>query len=295
MPPRRRARLIFSIILFAALIAVGCTRVQLAYNTAGLAIELYAGSYLSLDGAQLAEWRPSLTATLARHRRDELPYLAAFFDTAWREADQGLTAVSTTCLFERLDTLYDRHARMVTGLAAPLLATLTPTQLRELERRLAEEAADEAARATAERTARSARKRAERYAESAEWWIGPLTEPQRRLIGEVAAEMPASGALWSAYRRGKQAELLGLLARGADEAEVRRFLDDWLVAGLDLPPELRRAGEGIRTGLSRLFVELDATLSPDQRGYFIRRLRSLRDDFMALQAQPRLAATIACR
>lgn len=275
------------LLLAAALLltTAGCSRIAIVYNTSGFFIEQYAQDYLGLDGDQLAAWRPALSDALARHRREELPYLAAFFDDLHRGATEGFDAAEVRCLLDQLEGLYRRHFRIAAGLSAPLLAALDRDQIRDLERRFREENED-APEEDAASIARRDRKRAERYAESAEWWVGPLTETQRTIIAEVTAAMPDTAADWVAYRAARQRGLVRLLEAGADEARIRRYLDDWLVEHRDLPPSLERARLEIRRRIVELFLHMDASFSPEQRAHFAGRLADLRDDFLNLQRTP---------
>ncbi|MEA3276510.1 MAG: DUF6279 family lipoprotein [Pseudomonadota bacterium] len=279
---------VFGLVL-TLLFLPGCSRVSIFYNTADFFIEQYAEDYLGLQSAQIASWRPTLDDGLARHRREELPYLAAFFDNLHRDAQQGFDEESVRCLLDEFEDLYRRHFRIVVDVASPLLAGLTPEQVGALDRKFQEDNEDEPDEDDAS-VERRDRKRAERYTESAEWWIGPLTVPQAAIIRDVTAAMPDTAAGWVAYRSAKQDMLVLLLEQRADEARIHRFLTDWLVEHNDLPPRLREARVEIRRRVVELFVRMGASFTPKQRARFAARLAGLRDDFMALQHKPRMAA-----
>ncbi|WP_133511339.1 DUF6279 family lipoprotein [Candidatus Thiosymbion oneisti] len=287
-----RFRRIF-VLLLVSLLVVGCSRVSIFYRTLDLFIEKYADDYLSLDRSQLAAWRPTLADGLARHRREELPHLAAFFGGLYDATQAGFKAAGTECLLDAFEDLYRRHFRLAAELAAPLLVSLSPQQIRGLERKFAEEARDEAEKNRD--LERRLRKRAERWSESVEWWIGPLTGAQRQIIRKVTRAMPDTAADWAAYRGARRARLIRLLDRQAGEAEIRRYLTDWLADHKDLPPPLRTAKQGIRRQIVRLFVRLDASFSRTQRTHFKERLANLRDDFMGLQKNPRMAPLSCAR
>jgi hypothetical protein len=283
--------LLLSVLLALTILASGgCSRVSIAYNTADFFIEQYADDYLALDSSQMAAWRPSLRDALARHREDELPYLAAFFDGMNRAASKGFDAPTVECLIDSFEQVYRRHFRLATDLAAPLLASLTPEQIRHLERKFAADAEEET-REDGGSVERRKRKRAERWSKSATWWIGPLSDRQREIIRAVTASMPDTAADWASYRSTKQTDLIRLLRDQAGEEEIRRYLADWLVEYADLYPQLRQARLEIRRQVVALFLRLDATFSPEQRAHFEDRLTALRDDFMGLQPHPRMAAT----
>ncbi|MCF7979821.1 MAG: DUF6279 family lipoprotein [Chromatiaceae bacterium] len=102
-------------------------------------IERYADEYLGLDGAQRRDWSPQLKAALERHRAEELPYLAAFFEQAARDARAGFTRSNVDCLLDQFETLYQRHFRLAAVSAAPLLANLSSAQIDALAKTFAEE------------------------------------------------------------------------------------------------------------------------------------------------------------
>ena len=274
--------------LLCLLLLVGCSRVSIAYRTSDLLIEHYADDYLGLDSSQLADWRPALREAVSRHRQEELPYLARFFDVAYRGAQQGFERRRVLCLIDQFEDIYRRHFSIAAGLAAPLLADLSRTQINRLEDKFAEEAAEDVDESPAA-VARRERKRADRYAKAVDWWFGSLSDAQQRIITEVTAAMPDTARSWQAYRDGKRRQLIALLERGAREGEIRRFLRDWLVDYRDLPADLQRARGAIRQQIVALFLRIDASFSADQRAYFSDRLASLRDDFLALQSVPRMA------
>lgn len=160
--------------------------------------------------------------------------------------------------------------------------------MRELERKFAKDAARAAKKNRAQLTHRL-RKRAKRWSKSVAWWIGPLSDEQRKIVREVTAAMPDADADWAAYREARQAGLIRLLKDRTGESEIRRYLTDWLAHHRNLPPSLRTAKQGFRDQIVRLFVRLDASFSRSQRTHFKKRLANLRDDFMDVQKNPRMA------
>jgi len=267
----------------------GCSRVSISYNSADFLIERYARDYLGLDDPQIESWEPKLESALARHRREDLPYLARFFNDAHTGAMKGFDAQRMRCLVVQFEDLYRRNMRVAVDLAAPLLTALTPDQIRALEDKFRREKAEEEEEGEKD-AAGQVRKRAKRYQESIAWWTGPLTKQQKTIVREQTAAMPDTTADWIAYRSAERKGLIDLLDRGASEAEIHNFLNAWLVEHRNLPAGLRTARKQMRDRISELFIRLDATFSAEQRTHFVDRLADLRDDFMSLQRQPRMAS-----
>jgi hypothetical protein len=277
------------LIVAATLAALAaCSTVRIAYFGADIFVRQYADDHLGLDSKLLTAWQPHLTEALARHRAEELPYLARFFDSALRGAERGLDRSTVACLQDQALTIYRRHARLAADLAAPLLAASRREQIRTLEAKLREDWAEEAS-SDPQAVARRERKRAKRYAEAARWWIGGLTPAQEAIVQTATRAIPDSAPAWEAYRRSRQEGLLRLLRRGASEGEIRSYLIAWLVDQREMPASLNQASQGIRDALNDLLVRLNMSLSPEQEAQFQQRLRGLRDDFLALQSRPQLA------
>ena len=285
-PPRP---VILGFVLLLALIGIiGCSAVRIAYQGADIGIRHYANDYLDLDSERLAAWQPHLTQALARHRSEELPYLARFFEDALAGTNRGLDRTQVECLDDQALMIYRRHARWAVDLAAPLLTMAGPAQVRRLEKRFREEW-EEAVDTSPAAVARRDRRRAERYSNAASWWVGGLTDAQKALVRDVTAAIPDTASAWEGYRRSRQEGLLALIRRQADTTAIHEYLSGWLVEHRDLPPALAQAKAGLREALTRLIVGLDQDLSPAQRTQFQRRLRGLRDDFLALGPKARPA------
>jgi len=265
----------------------GCSRIRLAYSSADLLLAGYADDYLGLEEDQRERWKPGLKGVLAHHRREELPYLASFFDRALAASKAGFPASDTACLVTTARELYQRHARLAAALAAPLLADLEPAQVQALKARFARDLTEDLA--DEDNPERELRARAKRYVKAIEEWTGPLGAEQKRLIEEATGRMPDTREAIIAYRKGKRQALVGLLERGAGSGRLASFLTDWLAEYRDLPPDLREAGGRLEERLVELISTLGQSLTKAQKSHLERRLSTLKSDLLRLQDQPRLA------
>lgn len=280
-------------VLAAAMICIltlsGCSRVTIAYSTADFFAKRYAIDYLDLASDQVTRWEPKLEQELARHRSQELPHLAAFFDRALQASRAGFDADNMACLTHAFENLYKQHARLAVELAAPLLADLTPAQVSALAHRFRTEAEEDRQDLAKRNLAWEKQKRARRYVEAIEYWTGPLRTGQAAIVGDVTARMPESEPAVVRYRSRKRQALIALLQRGAGEPEIASFMRAWLVDFSDMPPTLEHAGDQIEARVRELFIRLGATLDANQRRHLQGRLEGLRDDFMRLQEHPHMA------
>jgi ATP-dependent helicase YprA (DUF1998 family) len=278
------------ILLLASLLGLaGCSAISVAYNQAEFLLRVYADDYVELEPDQAARWEPLVVAELARHRAEELPYLAGFIEAMIQANHQGFTASDSRCLLDQLDEVYRRQARYAVKLATPFLASLTPDQIQVLDRRFQEDMAEDMAEAVEETTPAGKRERVARYLETLEDWTGPLDASQEALVSDIVDRMPQSRLAFLAYREQKRAELIALLRERPGEERLLAFLDDWLVELRDLPAPLTRARGEMRPLVMELFGRLHERLDTVQRQHLDRRLQDLRDDLLQLQRQPRLA------
>ena len=222
--PRRALALFLGTTLTVALVLSlpGCSRVRLAYDSADLLLINYADGYLGLESEQRGRWEPVLEQGLADHRRNGLPYLAAFFDRAHQVSQAGFPATETACLVRSARDIYRVHARLAAEVAAPLLADLRPPQVRALKARFARDLEED--RSQARRGKAEARERARRYVRAIEDWTGSLGPEQRGLVSDITGRMPDTHQAVLDYRTRKRDRLIALLESGADaDAMVQRL------------------------------------------------------------------------
>ncbi len=280
---RPRLLIMLAAVALLGLASGGCSRVQIAYNTADFAIELYARRYLGLEARQVAAWRPVLSSALDQHRDEELPAISALLSLAASDVRGGLTDANVTAWVDQLEPLYQRHARLFAATAAPLLVTMNDMQINALDERFKEQAREDATDDSPASLAKRQVKRMERYIENIQWATGELTPAQRELVRIDIAALPDTTTSWYAYRDSKRQALIALLRSGADSEQVGSFLKQWLAKFDGLPVDLVQARSQLRAGLIKLMVKLDATLSESQRQHFEQRLVILSEDFQSLQ------------
>ncbi|MBP9605306.1 MAG: hypothetical protein KBE53_14670 [Chromatiaceae bacterium] len=293
MPPPPLATHLALVLLVAVLTLVGCSTVTIAYNQADFFVKAYAKDYLDLEPVQVAGWEPMLTRELARHRAEELPYLAAYADQVLRASRLGLDEGNMTCLIASSRDLYQRQARFVVNLATPLLAGLSPAQIKSLDQRFKEEAGEDLAELAEGGGSAERERQTRRLVDAIEDWTGPLASGQEALVAEAMGRMPETRRLYLDYRGRQRRDLIALLEAKAGEARISAFLTDWLVDWREMPLSLDQARGAMDVAITELFIRLAASLDQTQRDRLDRRLRDLRDDLMELQRQPRMA-TLSC-
>jgi hypothetical protein len=266
-------------VLAAACVLASCTVVRMAYESADKYLHYRANQYLGLDAKGSEELEERIAEFVAWHRRNALPHYARLSDEAARRVSKGLAPGDIAWGYDALVG----HARQGLWVGAeriaPLLDRLTPQQIAHMEKRFAEDnrrfARDNLRGTEADRRKR----RAKRVEQRLEDWVGSLSREQRQKVQRFAERAPLYDELRERDRKRMQAELLDMIRR----REAERRLPDWVAhweRGRD--PAHAAASERFRKEYGELLLELDRTLSAEQRARAEANLRRYAEDFRVL-------------
>ena len=276
----------------AALFAASCSFTRLAYMNAGLAysnatpvLTWMVSDYVDLSGAQRDFVRDRLSRAFAWHRADELPEFRGLLEKVLRDSEDGITADEARAAFRSLRERYDRLVERLLPDVADLLLKLDAGQAAQMERAFAEDnrkMMKEAARGTpGERFERRVKRALEHFEE----FTGPLGEAQAGLVAKHLAAMEDTFDERLADRRYRQAQAVAIArarpARDDAIAALRRLLvdtDTWRAA------EYRKKLASREEKMVQLLAALSATLSPQQRSHFDKRVRGFMRDITELTA-----------
>jgi hypothetical protein len=267
------------VVLAAACVLASCTVVRMAYESADKYLHYRANQYLGLDAKGSEELEERIAEFVAWHRRNALPHYARLSDEAARRVSKGLAPGDIAWGYDALVG----HARQGLWVGAeriaPLLDRLTPQQIAHMEKRFAEDnrkfARDNLRGTEADRRKR----RAKRVEQRLEDWVGSLSREQRRKVQRFAERAPLYDELRERDRKRMQAEFLDMIRR----REAERRLPDWVAhweRGRD--PAHAAASERFRKEYGELLLELDRTLSAEQRARAEANLRRYAEDFRVL-------------
>lgn len=272
-----RARTILFLLLAALL--QGCSVTRIAYDNADVFLRWQANSYFDFHGEQSDELDRRLAAFVAWHRAKALPNYARLAEEASARMLRGVKR-------EDLEWGYDAvQARVREALAAAgaesaaLLDGLSAEQIAHFEQRLADENrkfVKEQVQGTLEERQQ---RRVTRNVERLEEWYGSLNDAQVERVRLYSARAPFSAELRDRDRRRRQAELLAMLRAG----EARQRLAQWAAAwdgGRE--PAYAEASRATAAEYFDLLLDLDRTLSAEQRAHVALRLRRYAELFDSL-------------
>lgn len=288
----RLARLA-SCVALAALLG-GCAMARIAYNNAEPLVRYTAHDYFDLDEAQSERFRKRLLQFHDWHRRTELP---AYADLLRAAVKRGANGVGREDVAWAAEILRERYRVIITKAvedAAPILATLTPAQIAELEKRLAKANAKYAREFLPADEDRRFRVQAERLVGRFKDWTGALGEEQEDRIERFVRAHLHTTQMRFENRKRWQREAVGLIRKLRTARELApRLADIFVQPARHRLPEYVQALEAWESDLTDLVLDIDRRLTPAQRAHVVHRMQRYAEDFEALSAQASVAGAAA--
>lgn len=271
---------VFIFVLLAVL--QGCSVTRVAYNNADVFLRWQANSYFDFQGEQSEELDQCLGAFLAWHRLKALPEYARLGEDAAARMLRGLKREDLEWSYDALRVQFREALGAAASATAGLLDRLNPEQIGHLEQRLAEENrkfAKEQVQGTVEERHQ---RRVKRNVERLEEWFGSLSDAQIERVRRYSARAPFSAELRERDRKRNQAAFVAMLR--AREARLRlvQWTQGW-EAGRE--PAYAEASRATRAEYVDLLLDVDRTLSAEQREHAARRLKRYATLFDSLSRQ----------
>jgi len=270
-------------ILLAALVC-GCSTVRFAYDNAEAYLRWRLGSDLDVRGAMQDELEERIASFMTWHRAQALPKYARLADEAKRRFADGLTPEDLNWGYDSAMAQARESLRAGAERIAPLLDRLEVRQIEHLAARMAEENrrfGREYLRGS-ERQRRN--RRAERNVERLEDWVGTLSQAQSDLVAHYSQRAPLLDEMRARDHQRLQAEMLRMLRAKQARARLPEFAEHF-DRGRD--PAYVAALDAARREYSAMALELDRSLSAEQRRRALDQLTRYADDFRALARERR--------
>jgi hypothetical protein len=253
--------------------------VRLVYDNAETYLRWRAALYLDLDSAMGDELDERIAAFMAWHRAQALPKYAQLADEATRRFERKLAPADLVWGYDAILAQARESLRAAALEGAPLLDRLSPREIAHLEKRLGEDNrrfARENLRGS-ERERR--RRRTERNVERLEDWVGRLSQAQRDRVAQYSERAPLLDEFRERDHKRIQAELLALLRTKEANPRLPELAANW-ERGRD--PAYVAALEASRKEYFAMALDIDKSLSPQQRARAAAELRRYADDFRTL-------------
>lgn len=268
--------------LAAVSLLAACSALRLAYDNADVYVKYRAGQFLDVKGAQDHELAQRIDSFFAWHRASALPAYARTAEEAAARIGKGLSRADLVWGYDSFVAHARQSLRGAAERVAPLLDRLTPEQLAYMEKGFAEEnrrfAGDHLRGSDGERRKR----RAERVEERLEDWVGGLSDAQVQRVRLYSERAPLVDELRQRDRRRLQARVLDMARARRAQRELPALAGSW--------PDGReaayaKASEAAREEYYALLLDLDRSMTPEQRARAQRTLRRYAADLVRLSRQ----------
>jgi hypothetical protein len=271
---------------FLAVWLAGCTAVQLSYNHAGSLLRYKVSDYVDLDETQSIAFQERFSRVQDWHRAKELPAYVQFLEAAGARFSRGLSRADVDWAATTLRTHYRVLTSRAVEEAIPLLPTLSAEQLQSLEKGLAKDESKFRREWLSGGQARRERYVTEKMVERFEQWTGDLSAAQQARVGAFVRAHPNINDVRLQERRRWQREALDLIGGYRAPGELRpRLIRMFAEPDATRPADYQRIMRNYESDLSELIVELDKTLSAEQRQAALRRIERYARDFRELSLQ----------
>ena len=260
----------------------GCSTVRFAYENADAYARWKLDSYLDLDGEDADEADERIDEFFAWHRKNALPQYAGIAREAARRFAAGLSRADLVWGYDSAREQARESLRKAAELGAPLLDRLTPKQTAQLERRIAEENR-QFYRNNLRGTEQDRRRKRAKYAvDRLEDWVGRLSKSQIERVREFSQRAPLLDELRDRDRKRLQGEALAIIRAREAHKRLPERLAYWdrgresaFVAAL----------ERWREEYFALILDIERSLSAEQRARAMANLKRYAEDFEALAAR----------
>jgi hypothetical protein len=241
-----------------------------------------AGNYLDVQGDDAEELDDRIDEFHAWHRKNELPKYAKLAHEASQRFADGLSRPDLIWGYDSVRAQARESLRKAAELAAPLLDRLTPQQMAQIERRIAEENR-QFYRNNLRGSERDRRRKRAKYAvDRLEDWVGKLSQAQIDRVREYAERAPMLEALRDQDRKRLQREVMAIIRAREAQKRLPERIASW-ERGRD--PAFVAALETWREQYFAMVVDVDRTLTAEQRTKAMSHLRRYAEDFEALAAR----------
>ncbi len=284
---------VLALLLIGAGLLCGCNAaMRIAYENADTFLHWRALSYVPLSGKAADELDDRIDSFLAWHRAKALPQYARLSAEAARRVKAGLSPADLVWGYDSLNAQAKESLREAAVQLAPMLDRLTPEHISHLEKRFAD---DNRKFARDNRGSEKDRRnrRVKRTVDALEDWVGKLSKAQVERVKQYVERSPATEEFRERDRKRLQTDVLAIIRAREAQKRLPAYLENW-DRGRD--PAMLAANKAWRAELDKLLLDLDRTLTAEQRAKAVARLRGFSEDFSALAiavAAPASASVLA--
>ncbi len=266
-----------------------CSALRFGYNQADELAYWWLDGYLDFTDGQTPKVRQALTRWHVWHRRTQLTDYAALLARVRTDVPNPTSAERVCDWWNDARGRVDVSIDQIIPPAAELMLSLSPEQVKHIERRYAkgnEEFRADYLQADAAQRLKDATKRA---VDRADTFYGPLDEVQRERIAKSVADSPFDAELSFSERKQRQQDALQMLRRlkteGATVDQAQAALRAYIDRTTRSPrPEYQRYAQNLTRYNCAFAANLHNSTSAAQRAILAGKLKGWEGDLRSLAA-----------
>ncbi len=275
------------IILALLPLAVACSAVRLSYNQGPVLLYWWLDAYADFSAEQSPRVKAALEDMFAWHRATQLPDYAQALAALQPLAGGKVTPAQVCSTVDAWQQRYPPVLERALPALADLVRTLSPEQIRHIEKRYAAKQAEAVADYLQPVPAERQKAAFERSLDRAETVYGKLGEAQRRRLAADLAVSPFDPQRWLDERQQRQQDILRSLrqwqAERSDATTVQAGLRRLGAALLQSPrPDYQAYADSLMNANCAIVAGLHNSTTPAQRQHAVAKLKGWEDDVEAL-------------
>lgn len=270
-----RSILLGAIATAVLVLLAGCSAVGLAYNRADWLVMNYIEDRFDMEPGQRGQLAKDLAARREAHRRSELDPLINLLQRIQVALSDGTDYPTVKAALDEMSELYVTTMEKSISYLSPTFAMIKPAHLTRLEAGFAKMNEQFEERYRLDDPEARIEARIERLEDRFDFWSGAPTDAQRKLIVEHVAKAPEAFTLWYADRQRQQREFIAAVRSLAPQSGYEKLMREWWVHRKRQDPRLAEQFAESRRIYARLIYALMQTLSDEQRGKAISKLRDI--------------------
>lgn len=266
---------IFFITCISLILLNGCT-FKLIYNHLDWIIPWYVSDYISLDNEQDSLLEIKLKEQLTWHRATQLPAYAKALKQFRNALETGLKYDDLVMMHNTLRSFWQDLVRRVVPDLCRILSSATDAQIEELLKNIERKQKRYKEKYITPQPEALRERKYDRIKRFLEHWIGDINTTQEAIIEKWSFELlPIAGARLE-YMRQNNNRLRSIMRNRADVGKISDQLRELLYfRRADWPPDFKMIANHNRELTLKTFLDIDKSLTTEQRQRFISELDDL--------------------
>ncbi len=264
-----------ALLFLIALIASGCI-FRLIYTNLDWIIPWYVSDYITLNGEQDGFLAQQIKSQLKWHRVSQLPIYSQAVKNFSAAAGKGLTRNDLEHVHDTLRLYWQDLVRQISPDIADILISADDAQIKELLASFERKNREFKEKYIDLEPEKLRKMKVERMERVLDYFLGSLTQQQETIIEMWACKLAPIAEERLAYIKQIKARFEKMLANRHDKEKFKEDLRNLMFFNREeWPADFKAKAERNRELTRETFLEIDRTLSADQRAHCIEKLNAL--------------------